>query len=72
MVKEVRLKVEDMKCAGCEATIRKRLLTLKGVYDARANFKTGDVLLNVNSSFQISRADEAIRTLGYTPGTPAD
>ncbi len=67
MVKEVTIKIEDMKCTGCEGTIRKRMLTLKGVYDARANFKNGLLLLNVSSSFQMPEADKAIRELGYTP-----
>ncbi len=67
MVKEVTIQIEDMKCTGCEATIRKRLLTLKGVYDARANFKTGQILLNVSSGFQMSEAGKAIGELGYTP-----
>jgi len=65
-MKEITIKVNDMKCAGCEATIRKELLKLNGVYDARANFKTGDVWMHVNeSSFRIAEADEAIRELGY-------
>ncbi len=67
MVKEVTIKIEDMKCTGCEGTIRKRMLTLKGVYDARANFKSGMLLLNVSSGFQMPEADKAIRELGYTP-----
>ncbi len=66
-MREIVIHVEDMKCAGCEATLRKKLLTLNGVYDARANFKNGAVLLSVNSGFQISAADKAIRELGYTP-----
>jgi len=33
---EITIKVIDMKCDGCEATIRKALLKLGGVYDARA------------------------------------
>ncbi|GMQ99581.1 MAG: hypothetical protein BMS9Abin18_0399 [Zetaproteobacteria bacterium] len=67
-MKEMTIRVIDMKCAGCEATIRKELLKLNGVYDARANFKTGDVWIHVNESrFRIAEADEAIRNLGYQP-----
>ncbi|MDQ6955825.1 MAG: heavy-metal-associated domain-containing protein [Mariprofundaceae bacterium] len=72
MLQEVAMKIEDMKCAGCEGTVRKKLLTVKGVYEARANFKSGAVLLNVSSSFQSSEAVKAIRELGYTPVKPTE
>lgn len=61
------MKVEDMKCAGCEGTIRKQLLMLKDVYDARANFRSGMLLLNVESSFKAADAVKVIRDLGFTP-----
>jgi len=65
---EIIIKVIDMKCNGCEATIRKALLKLNGVYDARADHKTGNVWLHINKSrFRIAEADEAIRKLGYQP-----
>jgi len=67
-MKEIAIKVADMKCDGCEATIRKALLKLNGVYDARADHKTGNVWLHVNESrFRIVEADKAIRKLGYEP-----
>jgi len=64
---EITIKVIDMKCDGCEATIRKALLKLDGVYDARADHKIGNVWLSVRSGFSIVAADEAIRKLGYEP-----
>jgi len=67
MLKEITMQVEDMKCAGCEGTIRKQLLTLKGVYDAQANFKSGVLLLDVEPSFKPMEAFKAIEDLGFTP-----
>ncbi|MDQ6960382.1 MAG: heavy-metal-associated domain-containing protein [Mariprofundaceae bacterium] len=65
-MKEITIKVADMKCEGCGATIRKALLKLNGVYDARADYKTGNVWLHVTESrFRIAEADAAIRGLGY-------
>jgi len=65
---EIIIKVIDMKCNGCEATIRKALLKLNGVYDTRADHKTGKVWMQVNeAAFRIAEADEAIRKLGYQP-----
>lgn len=65
---EITIKVADMKCDGCEATIRKALLKLDGVFDARANHKSGEVWLQVNESdFRVSAADAAIRGLDYEP-----
>jgi len=65
-MKEITFRVTDMKCEGCGSTIRKALLKLNGVYDARADYKTGNVWLHVTESrFRIAEADEAIRKLGY-------
>ncbi len=65
-MKEITIRLADMKCTGCEATIRKALLKLNGIYDARANHKTGEVWMQVNETgFRIAEADEAIRKLGY-------
>ena len=72
MLKEVVMKVEDMKCAGCEGTIRKQLLMLQGVYDARANFKSGLILLDVEPSFKSMEAFKAVEKLGYTPVKPPE
>ena len=67
---EMQFKVLDMKCTGCESTIRKRLLKLDGVLDARANHKTGEVHLTVRQQdFCMANVDAAIRELGYTPDT---
>jgi len=67
-MKEITIKIIDMKCDGCGTTIRKALLKLNGVYDARADYKTGNIWLHVNGShFRIAEADEAIRKLGYEP-----
>ena len=66
MMKEVFMEIKDMKCSGCEATIRKRLLTLKGIYDARANFKNGKLQLNVTSDVQPSEVTRVMKELGYT------
>jgi len=67
MNQELEMKIKDMKCTGCEGTVRKALLKLEGVDDARANFKSGLVLLSVSSSFQSSEAIKVIQNLGYTP-----
>ncbi len=67
-MKEMTLHVGGMKCDGCEATIRKALLKLDGIFDARANHKTGRLWLQVHESrFSISKVDETIRGLGYAP-----
>jgi len=67
-MREIFMQIEDMKCSGCEATIRKRLLTLAGVYDARASFKTGKLFLSVTVDFQPSEMAIAMHELGYTLG----
>jgi len=65
-MKEITVRVIDMKCDGCEATIRKALFKVGGVYDAQADHKTGKVWMQVNESvFRIVEANETIRKLGY-------
>ncbi len=66
MVRDIFMNITDLKCAGCESTVRKRLLKLDGVYDARASFETGKLLLNVHPDFQPSEASVALREIGYT------
>ncbi len=66
MVTEIFMKITDMKCAGCEATVRKQLLKLESVYDARASFKTGKLMLSVRSDFQPSEAVRILQEVGYT------
>ncbi len=69
-LKHITIKLAGMRCDGCENTIRKRLLKLDGIYDARANDKTGEVHLSVNESvFRMTDVDAAIRELGYEPKT---
>ncbi len=67
-MREIYMEIKDMKCSGCESTIRKRLLTLAGIYDARASFKTGKLLLSVTADFQQSQVAIAMHELGYTLG----
>jgi len=68
-MKKMTLRVGNMTCAGCEATIRKALLHLDGIEDAWADHKTGRVWLQVDESrFRIAEVDQAIRQLGYEPG----
>lgn len=66
MLKDVFMKITDMKCAGCESTVRKQLLKLENVYDARASFKTGKLLLSVRQEFQPSEAVQVLQEIGYT------
>jgi len=67
-MKELTIFVTGMKCTGCEGTIRKALLKLNGVYDARANHRTGEVWLQViESKFHFSEVDAALCSIGYDP-----
>jgi len=71
-MKHLAIRITDMKCAGCESTIRKALLKLDGVYDARGDHKSGLVWIEASDGFSLLRADQAIRELGYTPEERGD
>ncbi len=60
------MEITDLKCTGCEATVRKQLLKLESVYDARASFKTGKLMLSVRADFQPPEAVKALLEIGYT------
>ena len=64
--KHISIRLLGMTCDGCEATIRKRLLKLVGVEDARANHKTGELHLYVYpADFNMRDVDAALQELGY-------
>ncbi len=67
-MKELTISVTGMKCTGCEGTIRKTLLKLNGIYDARANYRTGEIWLQIiESKFNFSEVDAALCSIGYDP-----
>ena len=48
-VTQCALKVDGMTCSGCEGNVQKGLLRLDGVKAAKADAKTGDVVVKYDS-----------------------
>jgi len=66
VIRDIFMEITDLKCAGCEATVRKQLLKLESVYDARASFQTGKLMLSVRADFKPPEAVKALQEIGYT------
>ena len=46
---KIKYKVLNMKCSGCENSIRNSLKMLKGVKDVSANHETGEVIVTLKN-----------------------
>lgn len=67
MAGEVRLTVEGMSCAGCEANLRFALSSLPGVERAKADYRVKQVEVAFDPA--LTSEDElrrAIEEIGYT------
>ncbi len=64
---KVLLRVQGMKCDGCESSVKSALESLDGVHCARADRKLEQVEIEFDpSSISIEKFKEIIATRGYT------
>ncbi len=63
---EKKIKVSGMHCKSCEMLIADALSEIKGVSNARADSKKGEVTLDVNNPAALDLAVKAIKKEGYT------
>jgi copper chaperone CopZ len=62
--------VFGMDCPGCHGGLEKNLLKIPGVVDARANWKTNRVIIEVKEGITVSEADieHAVSISNFTMG----
>ena len=65
----VTLPVEGMHCAGCAATVQKRLAAAPGVREASVNLATNKATVETEGPPQTGALVEAVRSAGYNVGT---
>ena len=64
-MKELKFKVDGMRCEGCENRIKKALNMLNGVTDVYSNFKDGIVIVTIDKNVNTNSIKETINDLGF-------
>lgn len=64
MKTQIEIKIENLKCGGCAATIKKGLLSIKGVDDIAINIEDSIVSVETKADVLIA-VKEKLSKLGY-------
>ena len=64
-MKETKLKINGMMCAGCENRVKSALALIKGVEKVDADHNTGIVTITSKEDIDISKIKEKIIDIGY-------
>jgi len=66
------VRVEEMDCASCAATVEKRVATLPGVHRATVNFAVGRLDAEHDPSLSVEDIEKAVREAGYGVGSAGE
>ena len=64
-MKEIKLKVEGMKCEGCENQIKKVIGEIANIEEVTANHKSGEVTIKASAPLNIDSIKEKINDLSF-------
>lgn len=64
-MKETKLKINGMMCAGCENRVKSAVSLIEGVENVDANHNTGMVTVTTKEDLDISKIKEKIIDIGY-------
>lgn len=65
-MKNIIIKVEGMKCSGCENRIEKSLLNLDGIEKVNANHEKGIVEITLKEQINSNILKERLEILGFS------
>jgi copper chaperone CopZ len=65
-----KLKVNNIKCGGCENTIRTGLSKIQGLENIQADAASGEVTFDYIDHSALEAAREKLRKMGYTEDDP--
>lgn len=65
-MKHVMIKVEGMKCGGCENRIEKSLSNMEGIKEVKANHEKGTVEVILSEKLNVNALKERIEMLGFS------
>ena len=64
-LKEIKLKINGMMCAGCENRVKSAVSLIEGVEKVEADHNTGIVTVASKEELDISKVKEKIIDIGY-------
>ncbi|MCI9234225.1 MAG: heavy-metal-associated domain-containing protein [Bacilli bacterium] len=64
-MKNIVIKVEGMKCSGCENRIEKSLLNLEGIKKVSASYENGTVMVELSKHINSNMIKERLEILGF-------
>lgn len=67
MLRTIELKVPDMTCGHCTATVASALEAVAGVEEAHVSLETKKVKVFIEQGLGESKIYDAVREAGYTP-----
>lgn len=59
------IEISNLKCGGCANSIRKGILTIKGVDEVSVDLETSNVTVNTDSEEVILIVKEKLSSMGY-------
>lgn len=62
--------VNNIKCGGCENTVRTSLSKIEGIENIRVDHSTGEVEFDYPDDSTFQNAKEKLHSLGYTETDP--
>ncbi len=64
--KEWSLHISGMHCIACTLAVKKALLSVHGVQEAKVNFKNESALVNTEDTVNLKMMQDAVAQTGYT------
>lgn len=64
------LTVNNIKCGGCEATVRDGLAKIEGVENIHVDSATGEVAFEYSDEASLQEAKLRLHKMGYTENAP--
>jgi Cu+-exporting ATPase len=64
--REWKLHIGGMHCIACTLAVKKSLLSVEGVQEAKVNFKNETALVNANEKVSLKMMQNAVAQTGYT------
>jgi copper chaperone CopZ len=64
--KEWKLHIEGMHCIACTLAVKKALLSVNGVREAKVNFKNESAIVSTDETISLKTMQDAVSQTGYT------
>ena len=72
LIMEIKYNVSNMHCTGCENRIKNSLKMIKGVKDVKANYNTGEVIVELKNEKVSEEIKELLNNLDFPVNSEED